>query len=141
MSKRIHFKILNLKKPVNCSFGNLLLEILQSTEVKVFLAKALRSQKILTSFKLDVRRCLTYLQRCVFRIFKWTINRSYWQAGIQHCWNSVYFFFSHFPHWRIGLVFLLRYLGELRSRDEIFHCRSLCLLPLKKNMNNTALGA
>ena len=48
MSKRIYFKILNLNKPVNCAFGNLLLAILQYTEAKVFLAKALPYQKILT---------------------------------------------------------------------------------------------
>jgi hypothetical protein len=48
MSKRINFKILNLKKPVNCAFGNLLLAILQHTEAKLFLAKALRKKNILT---------------------------------------------------------------------------------------------
>ena len=54
MSKRIRFKILNLNKPVNCVFGNLLLAILQQTEAKVLLANALFSPKFLTLFKLDM---------------------------------------------------------------------------------------
>lgn len=52
------------------------------TEAKVFLANALLSQKILTLLKLYVRRYLIYFQSCEFRIFKWPINRSYWQAEI-----------------------------------------------------------